>query len=220
MDVRRIVVVVEDVEAARTALKWALQNLIRFGDFITLLHVFPSSRSKNKNKTRLLRLKGFRLALSFKDICDSFPNVSKQSWDSSKLQTLSVYLEGDDEGKKIAAMVREIGASELVLGLHDHSFLYKLAMAQGSNIANNFMNCRVLAIKQPPSSPLKINRGSAPTAATPVLDSSTNLDFSQIDVAGLQIPDVPPPKIPYKICPNPYAIIWKSRRGRRRNSRK
>ncbi|KAL6175356.1 hypothetical protein ACLB2K_051997 [Fragaria x ananassa] len=70
---RRIVVVVEDVEAARTALKWALQNLIRFGDFITLLHVFPSSRSKNKNKTRLLRLKGFRLALSFKDICDSFP---------------------------------------------------------------------------------------------------------------------------------------------------
>ncbi|KAL6182944.1 hypothetical protein ACLB2K_044355 [Fragaria x ananassa] len=144
-------------------------------------------------------------------------------------------------------MVREIGASELVLGLHDHSFLYKmgsshrlddlprkvqfykkelvkltdrLAMAQGSNIANNFMNCRVLAIKQPPSSPLKINKGSAPTAATPVLDSSTNLDFSQIDVAGLQIPDVPPPKIPYKICPNPYAIIWKSRRGRRRNSRK
>ncbi|XP_004301081.1 PREDICTED: uncharacterized protein LOC101313612 [Fragaria vesca subsp. vesca] len=210
MDVRRIVVVVEDVEAARTALKWALQNLIRFGDFITLLHVFPSSRSKNKNKTRLLRLKGFRLALSFKDICDSFPNTKVEM----------VVTEGDDEGKKIAAMVREIGASELVLGLHDHSFLYKLAMAQGSNIANNFMNCRVLAIKQPPSSPLKINKGSAPTAATPVLDSSTNLDFSQIDVAGLQIPDVPPPKIPYKICPNPYAIIWKSRRGRRRNSRK
>ncbi|XP_062030137.1 uncharacterized protein LOC133745999 [Rosa rugosa] len=205
MDVRRIVVVVEDVEAARTALKWALQNLIRFGDFITLLHVFRSSRSKSKNKTRLLRLKGFKLALSFKDICDSFPNTKVEM----------VVTEGDEEGKKIAAMVREIGASELVLGLHDHSFLYKLAMAQGNNIANNFMNCRVLAIKQPSSSPLRINKASAPTPATPVLDCSTNLDFSQIDVAGLQIPDVPPPKIPYKICPNPYAIIWKSRRSRR-----
>lgn len=62
-------------------------------------------------------------------------------------------------------------------------------MAQSNNIANNFMNCRVLAIKQPPSSPLKM-KTSTPTpaaaAATSVLDSSTNLDFSQIDVAGLR----------------------------------
>lgn len=33
--------------------------------------------------------------------------------------------EGDQEGRKIVAMVREIGASALVVGLHDHSFLYK-----------------------------------------------------------------------------------------------
>lgn len=76
MDVRKIVVVVEDVEAARTALQWALHNLIRYGDLITLLHVFPTTRSKSKKKTRLLRLKGFQLALSFKDICNGFPNVS------------------------------------------------------------------------------------------------------------------------------------------------
>lgn len=91
MDVRRIVVVVEDVEAARTALKWALRNLIRFGDFITLLHVFPNSRSKNKNKTRLLRLKGFKLALSFKDICDSFPNVSKTKIWIQRLELLCAH---------------------------------------------------------------------------------------------------------------------------------
>lgn len=75
METRKIVVVVEDVEAARTALQWALHNLLRYGDIITLLHVFPSTRSKNKNKLRLLRLKGFQLALSFKDACNSFPNV-------------------------------------------------------------------------------------------------------------------------------------------------
>lgn len=77
MDVRKIVVVVEDVEAARTALQWALHNFIRYGDLITLLHVFPTPRSKSKKKSRLLRLTGFQLALTFKDICSSgFPNVS------------------------------------------------------------------------------------------------------------------------------------------------
>ena len=76
VDVRKIVVVVEEVEAARTALQWALHNLIRYEDIITLLHVYPSSRSKSKKKARHLRLNGFQLALSFKDICNNFPNVS------------------------------------------------------------------------------------------------------------------------------------------------
>lgn len=79
MDVRKIVVVVEEVEAARTALLWALNNLLRYGDLITLLHVFPSpkSKSRTKKKSRLLRLKGFQLALSFKEMCTkNFFNVS------------------------------------------------------------------------------------------------------------------------------------------------
>lgn len=75
MDVQKIVVVVEDVEAARTALQWALINIIRYGDIITLLHVY-NSRSRSRNKARLLRLNGFRLALSFQDICNNYPNVS------------------------------------------------------------------------------------------------------------------------------------------------
>ncbi|XP_021810780.1 uncharacterized protein LOC110754080 [Prunus avium] len=207
MDVRRIVVVVEDVEAARTALKWALDNLVRYGDLITLLHVFPTSRSRNKNRTRLLRLKGFQLALSFKDICNTFP--------STKVEM--IVTEGDQDGKKIAAVVTEIGASALVLGLHDHSFLYRLAMAQGSSSIANKLNCRVLGIKQPPPSSTPLSRRTSGTA-TPVLDScsTNNMDFSQIDIAGLHVPDVPPPKVPYRICPNPYAIIWKSRKSRRK----
>lgn len=116
MDVRKIVVVVEDVDAARTALKWALHNLLRFGDFITLLHVFSPAMnsSRSKNKIRLLRLKGYQLALSFKDICNNFFNANVEI----------IVTEGDQEGGKIAAMVREIGASVLVVGLHDRSFLY------------------------------------------------------------------------------------------------
>ncbi|KAI4344040.1 hypothetical protein L6164_011316 [Bauhinia variegata] len=200
MDVRKIVVVVEDVDAARTALEWALHNIIRFGDIITLLHVHPSARSRSRKKARLRRLKGFQLALSFQHICNNFHNTKVEI----------IVTEGDDEGAKISSMIREIGASMLVVGLHDHSFLYKLAMGH-NNIASCF-NCRVLAVKQPQAPPFR-----SMLSAEAVLDSSTDMDFSKIDLSRLQVPETPPPKIPYRICPNPSAIIWRSRKSRRRS---
>ncbi|KAG2667295.1 hypothetical protein I3843_15G104800 [Carya illinoinensis] len=214
MDVRKIVVLVEEEEAARTALKWALQNLIRCGDLITLLHIFPSSsssssssKSKTKTKSRLLRLKGFQLALSFKDIiCNNFPNVVLQT------NIEIVVTEGDQEGAKISAMVREIGASALVVGLHDQSFLYKLAMTDGNNIGSR-LDCRVLAIKQPTAnSTVQTLKTKKSGSAVLQLDSSNHMDFSQIEIASLQVPDISPPKIPYRICPSRSAIIWRSRR--------
>lgn len=196
---QKIAVVVEDVDAARTALHWALHNILRYGDLITLLHVFSPARSKKK--TRLLRLKGYQLALSFKEICNTnFFNTNVEI----------IVAEGDEEGPKIVAMVREIGASAVVVGLHDRSFLYKLAMVN-DNIASVF-NCKVLAIKQPVSPPKSYKL----SATIPTPDSSTNMDFSQIEISGLQFPDIPPPKIPYQICPNPSAIIWRSRRSRKK----
>ncbi|KAF8399182.1 hypothetical protein HHK36_015047 [Tetracentron sinense] len=88
MEERKMVVVVEDVEAALTALQWALQNLVRYGDLITLLHVFPCTSSRNKKKLRVLRLKGFQLALSFKDICNSIPNRTEGASDRNDVQLL------------------------------------------------------------------------------------------------------------------------------------
>ncbi|XP_044465727.1 uncharacterized protein LOC123195929 [Mangifera indica] len=198
MDAKKIVVVVEDLEVARTALLWALHNLLRYGDVITLLHVFPSMKTRNKKKLRLLRLEGFQLALSFKEICNKY-------FFNTKVEI--VVSEGDEDGLRIASMVREIGASTLVVGLHEQSFLYKLALAH-SNLASNFFNCRVLAIKQ--------SGGAA--AAAPTLGSLTNMDFSMIEISRLQVPDLPSPKIPYQICPSPYAIIWRCKEPRKRSS--
>lgn len=77
-EVQRIVVVVEDKEAARTALQWALHNLFRHGDVIVLLHVFsPPPRKKKSTAARLLRRHGYHLALSFRELCDDFFNVSE-----------------------------------------------------------------------------------------------------------------------------------------------
>nr|DAD31660.1 TPA_asm: hypothetical protein HUJ06_010511 [Nelumbo nucifera] len=114
----KILVVVEDVDAARMALQWALQNLLRYGDSIILLHVFPPSRSKSKKKQRVLRLRGFQLALSFKDICNTVLDAKVEI----------VVREGDLEGRTIVSTVREIGASALVVGLHDQSFLYNTSV--------------------------------------------------------------------------------------------
>lgn len=202
MDARKVVVIVEDMGISRTALKWALHNLIRYGDLITLLHVFPISRSRSKKKIRLLRLKGYQLALSFREICNSFPNS----------KTEIVVTEGDQEGGKIVDLVREIGASTLVVGLHDRSFLYRLAMSH-RNIERN-LNCKIIAIKQP--TPLTTRR----TTTISTADTSPSMDFSQIELAGLSFPDIPPPKIPYRICPNPTAIIWRRSATRRRRRRR
>ncbi|CAN4088887.1 unnamed protein product [Withania somnifera] len=199
MDVRKIVVIVEDVEVSRTALQWALHNILRYGDLVTLLHVFPNLRSRSNKKLRHLRLKGFQLALSFQDLCNNFPNT----------KTEIVVTEGDQDGGKIAAMVREIGASTLVVGLHDHSFIYKVDMAHNS-IAGN-LNCKVLGIKQP--TPLTSTPRKRSTI--PLTNSSTNMDFSQIEIAALSFPEVDPPRIPYQVCPDPHAIIWRKGRCRR-----
>lgn len=195
-DVRKIVVVVEDVQVARTALRWALENILRLGDLVVLLHVYPKSRSRNKKKNRTLRLKGFQLALSFRDICNSFPNT----------KTEIVVTESDGEGGRVGAIIREIGASTLVLGLHGHSFLYKLVMAQ-NNISRN-LNCKVLAIKEQ-TTDLTHRRNISLQGTT-----SINMDFSQIEIATLSVPEVPIPKIEYQICPDPNAIMWKSKTSR------
>uniref|UniRef100_A0A2C9WH16 UspA domain-containing protein n=1 Tax=Manihot esculenta TaxID=3983 RepID=A0A2C9WH16_MANES len=118
--------------------------------------------------------------------------------------------EGDQEGGTIAALVREMGAFALVVGLHDQSFLYKLAMAH--NNVGNILNCKVVAIKQPGA--IQEIR----TRATPVVvGSSTNMDFSLIEIASLEVPDIPAPKVAYKICPDPYAVIWRWRKSRRKS---
>ncbi|PHT88727.1 hypothetical protein T459_10833 [Capsicum annuum] len=208
MDVRKIVVIVEDVEVSRTALQWALHNLLRYGDLVTLLHVFPNFRSRSTKKLRHLRLKGFQLALSFQDLCNNFPNVV----DLLQTKTEIVVTEGDQDGGKIADMVRQIGASTLVVGLHDHSFIYKMAMSHNS-IASN-LNCKVLAIKQP--TPLTTTTITRKRSTISLPNSSTNMDFSQIEIAALSFPEVDPPRIPYQVCPDPHAIIWRKRRSRTR----
>uniref|UniRef100_A0A7N0V763 UspA domain-containing protein n=1 Tax=Kalanchoe fedtschenkoi TaxID=63787 RepID=A0A7N0V763_KALFE len=195
MERRKIVVVVEDVDAARTAAQWALHNLIRCGDLIILLHVFsPSSgsirSSSSSRKLRNLRLRGFQLALSFKSYCDDYPNTKVDI----------VVREGDAEGRAIAEFVKEIGAFALVVGLHDRSFLYRLATDETNS---NSLKCRVLAIKQPPKQQTPSNSQSAR-----FFDSSTNMDFSQIEISGLEVPMEVPQKIPYQICPNPSGILW------------
>ncbi|KAM0985277.1 hypothetical protein ACFX2C_012566 [Malus domestica] len=67
---------------------------------------FQTSRSRNKNKSRLLRLKGFQLTLSFKEICNTFPNTNGEM----------IVTEDDQDGKKITALVREIGKKTRRLG--------------------------------------------------------------------------------------------------------
>ncbi|XP_038687185.1 uncharacterized protein LOC119986620 isoform X2 [Tripterygium wilfordii] len=140
-------------------------------------------------------------------ICDNQRNCVTQT------NIEIIVAEGDAHGGRIVALVREIDASMLVVGLHEHSFLYRLALTH-DNIADSF-SCKVLAIKPPITSSLRSRSCSSATMLT-TQGSSTNMDFSLIEIARLEIPEIPPPKIPYRICPSPYAIIWRSKKSRRK----
>lgn len=150
---RRIVVVVDYVEATRTALCWAMNNVVRGGDIITLLHVHPSSASQAsvadlkqlhwhgssfiEGARRLLRLKGFHLALSFKDLCDLNPEVKVEI----------VVMEGD-QGPTIVSLAKKLGASALILGQHRWGLLGRMLGKKdtpGYCIKNS--DCLVLAVE-------------------------------------------------------------------------
>ncbi|KAG6537014.1 hypothetical protein ZIOFF_002092 [Zingiber officinale] len=77
MESQKVVVVMEEAGAARSTLQWAINKFIRGGDYITLLYVYPSTRSRKKQRN--YRLKGFQLALSFKDLCNGIAEVVYQS---------------------------------------------------------------------------------------------------------------------------------------------
>ncbi|XP_072998580.1 uncharacterized protein [Typha latifolia] len=157
MESQRVVVVVEEEEAARAALRWAVRNFIRSGDSITLLYVCPFTRSKKKQRN--LRLKGFQLALSFKDMCNGIAEA--------KVEILVT--EGDPR-VSVASTVSKIRATTLFVGLHDRSFLYK---TPDPNFGMRSLDCRVLAIKQHHS----------------MRSGFINMEFSQIEPTSLHIPE-------------------------------
>ncbi|XP_074572207.1 uncharacterized protein LOC141828647 [Curcuma longa] len=132
MESQKVVVVVEEADVARGALQWAVNNFIRGGDSITLLYVCPSTRSKKKQRS--YRLKGFQLALSFKDLCNGIAEAK-----------VEIIVTEGDKGALVVSTVADIGASTLVVGLHDKSFLYKNSMV---NTGTRNLNCRILAIRQ------------------------------------------------------------------------
>ncbi|XP_074564802.1 uncharacterized protein LOC141821291 [Curcuma longa] len=132
MESQKVVVVVEEAGAARSALQWAISNFIRGGDSITLLYVCPSTRSRRKQRN--YRLRGFQLALSFKDLCNGIAEAK-----------VEIIVTEGDKGALVVSTVADIGASTLVVGLHDQSFLYEDSMV---NIGARNLNCRILAIRQ------------------------------------------------------------------------
>ncbi|KAL6847752.1 hypothetical protein ACP4OV_021880 [Aristida adscensionis] len=132
MESQRVVVVVEDAAAARAALQWAVGNFIRGGDSITLLHVCPPARSRRKRRS--LRLGGFQLALAFKDICNGIAEAK-----------VEIVVREGELGETVVATVNQLGATTLVVGLHDKSFLYR---APSPYVRVRSLGCRVLAVRQ------------------------------------------------------------------------
>uniref|UniRef100_A0ACD5VEZ6 Uncharacterized protein n=1 Tax=Avena sativa TaxID=4498 RepID=A0ACD5VEZ6_AVESA len=132
METQRVAVLVEDAPASRAALQWAVRNFIRGGDSIALLHVCPPARSRRRR--RGLRLRGFQLALAFKDLCNGIAEAK-----------VEIVVREGELGETVAAAVGQLKATTLVLGVHDKSFIYS---APSPRDGVSSLGCRVLAIRQ------------------------------------------------------------------------
>ncbi|KAL6626588.1 hypothetical protein ACP70R_030314 [Stipagrostis hirtigluma subsp. patula] len=155
MESQRVVVVVEDAAAARAALQWAVGNFIRGGDSITLLHVCPPARSRRKRRS--LRLGGFQLALAFKDLCNGIAEAK-----------VEIVVREGEVGDTVVATVNQLGATTLVVGLHDKSFLYS---APSPYVRVRSLGCRVLAVRQHATA----------------RDGFLNAELTQIETVSLQL---------------------------------
>ncbi|XP_062191654.1 uncharacterized protein LOC133895383 isoform X1 [Phragmites australis] len=183
MENQRVVVVVEAAAAARAALQWAVGNFIRGSDSITLLHVCPPARSRRKRRS--LRLGGFQLALAFKDLCNGIAEMQAK---------VEIVVTEGELGETVVATVNQLGATTLVVGLHDKSFLYR---APSPYARVRSLGCRVLAVRQ---------RATA-------RDGFLNAELTQIETISLHIP---PPKIPFPMFTLPLGVIWRRRSKRRK----
>ncbi|CAN0891509.1 hypothetical protein LINGRAHAP2_LOCUS17032 [Linum grandiflorum] len=188
----------------------------------------PAGALFQRHLQLLLQCKKISLSVSFVyKVFDEMPvetffDVCVCEWQTN---VEIIVTEGEDEGGKIGEIVRGIGASAIVVGLHDRSFMYRLAMTH-TNIASNF-NCRVLAIKHPTSHPKSskpntrtnsissISSWTSSATPSPMSDCHHNLDVSQIEIGRLEVPEPPSHRIPYRVCPDPYSILWRWRKRRK-----
>ncbi|XP_010936799.1 uncharacterized protein [Elaeis guineensis] len=179
MESQKVVVVVEEANAARAALQWAVRNFLRSTDSVTLLYVCPLTRSKKKQ--RKLRLKGFQLALSFKDLCNGIAEAK-----------VEIIVTEGDQGASVVSTVNKLGASTLVVGLHEQSFLYNPPIP---NLGARNFNCRILAIKE----------------HTKTREGVVNAEFSQVEITRICMAE---PKNPFPIFP--LSLGFLCRRSKRR----
>lgn len=156
---RRMVVLVDEVKASRAALGWAMLNVVRRGDVITLLHVHSASAAAasassatalNSNlrvggikgtdrARRLQRLKGYQLALSFKELCDS---------QNPEARVEILVLEGE-QGPTIVSVTKKLKASAIILGQRKRGFLRRILGTEDTpNYCMKHCDCLVLAVRQ------------------------------------------------------------------------
>ncbi|KAI5055773.1 hypothetical protein GOP47_0015969 [Adiantum capillus-veneris] len=96
-------------------------------------------QESSEGSRRLHRLKGFQLALSFKELCDLNAEV--------KVEILVV--EGD-QGPTIVSMAKKLGATALILGQHKPGLLRRILGKKDTQFDYCIKNsdCLVLAVKQ------------------------------------------------------------------------
>eukprot|EP00249_Psilotum_nudum_P012575 c23863_g1_i1 orf=130-609(+) len=92
---------------------------------------------RGRSSRRLIRLKGFQLALSFKELCDLNPEVKVEI----------IVMEGD-QGPTIVSSAKRLGASTLIMGYHKPCLFWRILGRKGvPDYCIENSDCQVLIVK-------------------------------------------------------------------------
>ncbi|KAA3487508.1 universal stress protein YxiE-like [Gossypium australe] len=142
---RKIGVAMDFSWSSKSALRWAIDNLVDKGDTFYIIHINPSSPNDSTN-THLAQSGSPLIPLA------QFRQPEIMNKYDVKIQVVTKLYWGGDAREKILDAIEDLKLDSLVMGSRGLGTLQRIILGSVSNYVLTYAPCPVTIVKEPPSS--------------------------------------------------------------------